>query len=200
MSNQQNELWSITTVCAKTGMGKTFIYREMKDDRFPKNIPIGRSKRWPSSALGTGSGFHLRMPCRIRRPELCTPCARPGIGLCSVDRGKFWVISQPIAQLLGVCSAHLLPRGCRLHPLIPLTFALGCADLPAPLAAGLRRVAVPAAARALRDWLAADRAVILDHVFLIRLSKFRASAAANLFPGFVPPTVAIALAASTVTP
>ena len=51
MSNQQNELWSITTVCAKTGMGKTFIYREMKDDRFPKNIPIGRSKRWPSNAV-----------------------------------------------------------------------------------------------------------------------------------------------------
>lgn len=47
-SNVSVELWPLKTVRAKTGMGKTFIYREMKAGRFPGHVLVGRSARWAS--------------------------------------------------------------------------------------------------------------------------------------------------------
>ena len=52
MADSAAELWPLKTVLAKTGMGKTFIYREMKAGRFPKPVPVGgRSVRWASTGV-----------------------------------------------------------------------------------------------------------------------------------------------------
>ncbi len=49
-SDANVELWPLKTVLAKTGMGKTFIYREIKANRFPKQVPVGgKSVRWAST-------------------------------------------------------------------------------------------------------------------------------------------------------
>lgn len=50
-SNVSVELWPLKTVRAKTGMGKTFIYREIKAGRFPQQCLIGRSARWASTEI-----------------------------------------------------------------------------------------------------------------------------------------------------
>lgn len=47
----ENELWSFDTVSKKTGMGRTFIYGEMKAKRFPQRVLVGRSARWKSSEV-----------------------------------------------------------------------------------------------------------------------------------------------------
>lgn len=47
-SNVSVELWPLKTVLAKTGMSRSYIYREMKTGGFPGQVLVGRSARWTS--------------------------------------------------------------------------------------------------------------------------------------------------------
>ncbi|RWE03960.1 MAG: AlpA family phage regulatory protein [Mesorhizobium sp.] len=44
--NDRDQLISCQEVAADTGLGKTTIYRLMKEDRFPKPARIGKAVRW----------------------------------------------------------------------------------------------------------------------------------------------------------
>lgn|GEM_PF-5069476 len=43
------ELASIQRVCQISGLSRTTIYRRMKDNTFPKPIPVGGRSLWPVS-------------------------------------------------------------------------------------------------------------------------------------------------------
>lgn len=51
MTQADNELWSFAEVSKRTGMGRTFIYGEMKAGRFPQRVLIGKSARWKSTEV-----------------------------------------------------------------------------------------------------------------------------------------------------
>ena len=45
------ELWPLKTVIAKTGMSRSFIYRDMKAGKFPERVLVGSAARWPSTTV-----------------------------------------------------------------------------------------------------------------------------------------------------
>lgn len=45
------ELWPLKTVIAKTGMSRSFIYRDMKAGKFPARVLVGSAARWPSTKV-----------------------------------------------------------------------------------------------------------------------------------------------------
>jgi len=51
MAQAENELWNFAKVSEMTGMGRTFIYGEMKAKRFPQRVLVGKSARWKSTEV-----------------------------------------------------------------------------------------------------------------------------------------------------
>ncbi len=45
------QLLKLREVLDRTGLGKTSIYRLMKEDRFPKAIKVGSAARWAETAV-----------------------------------------------------------------------------------------------------------------------------------------------------
>lgn len=51
MVDADEELWPLKTVKVKTGMSRSYIYREMKAKRFPERVLVGGAARWPSTKI-----------------------------------------------------------------------------------------------------------------------------------------------------
>lgn len=58
-SNANVELWPLKTVVAKTGMSRSYIYREMKTGGFPGQVLVGRSARWASTDIQQWIGTQI---------------------------------------------------------------------------------------------------------------------------------------------
>lgn len=51
MADVSEELWPLKTVMVKTGMSRSYIYREMKAKRFPERVLVGGAARWPATRV-----------------------------------------------------------------------------------------------------------------------------------------------------
>jgi len=51
--NAPRVLLTLAKVQAKTGMGRTYIYSEGRDGRFPKPVKVGVASRWVESEVDT---------------------------------------------------------------------------------------------------------------------------------------------------
>jgi len=48
---RNRQILRLPAVMARTGMGRSWIYREVKENRFPKPIKIDRASGWDSSLV-----------------------------------------------------------------------------------------------------------------------------------------------------
>lgn len=54
------QILRLPAVMYRTGMGRSWIYREMKANRFPQAVKIGRASGWDAAAIATWIEARLR--------------------------------------------------------------------------------------------------------------------------------------------
>lgn len=69
MSGQHPRLERLPSVLSRTGMGRSWIYKEIAAGRFPPPVKIGRSSGWDTSAVDAWIEHALCTGSSRRRPQ-----------------------------------------------------------------------------------------------------------------------------------